>query len=396
MIKQGNSFQALFRACNDDSTVKDDLTHATAGLSITIKRPGQTTLSFSGYTTKAGPDDAHSEGAIYNYGNGIYSIDMPATASATVTPDVFVSGVFTGGKIEPMSVYSIVKYDPGDTNLGMTPADFKADVGGLATAANLALVKVVTDKLGDTLEDNAGTFRFTAAALNQAAAADLALVKAVTDKMDTALEADGGVYRLTANALEQSPLGNGGFSADDRTALDAIETIALKLDDTLEDNAGTYRFTSAALGQVDGIVSANTVLLEAKAVTDKLNDTLEDDAGTYRFTSNALEKAPAASGPTAMQIREEMDSNSVQLAKIGTIQATTDKLDDLLVYDVLDEAWQFNANSVEVAKVAIRKEMDTNSVQLTNADTVLEKLDSAMEFNASAWRFTGLALANAP
>ena len=37
-----------------------------------------------------------------------------------------------------------------------------------ATAANLALVKAETDKLADTLEDNAGTYRFTSAALSQA------------------------------------------------------------------------------------------------------------------------------------------------------------------------------------------------------------------------------------
>ena len=69
-------------------------------------------------------------------------------------------------------------------------------------------VKVVTDKLADTLEDDGGTYRFTENALEEApGGADVAAIQAVTDKLDTALEADGELYRFTENALEEAPAG---------------------------------------------------------------------------------------------------------------------------------------------------------------------------------------------
>lgn len=51
---------------------------------------------------------------------------------------------------------------------------------------------------------------------------EVAAILAIAQKIDTMLELDGAVYKLTADALEDSPTGTGGFTATDRTHLDAI------------------------------------------------------------------------------------------------------------------------------------------------------------------------------
>ncbi|GEM_PF-4109216 len=57
---------------------------------------------------------------------------------------------------------------------------------------------------------------------------------------------------------------------------------------------------------------------------DHLWEMTEDDGGIRRFTANALEQAPTGgSAPTVVQIREEMDANSTQLAAIATAAGTT-------------------------------------------------------------------------
>jgi hypothetical protein len=75
---------------------------------------------------------------------------------------------------------------------------------------------------------------------------------------------------------------------------------------------------------------------------DHLWEMTEDDGGVRRFTANALEQAPTGgSAPTAVQIREEIDANSTQLAAIATATGTTipgliNDLNDLALQDVRD------------------------------------------------------------
>lgn len=52
--------------------------------------------------------------------------------------------------------------------------------------------------------------------------------------------------------------------------------------------------------------------------TALLNELVESDSGVSRYTANALEQAPSGTGASAAAIRAEIDSNSTQLAKLGT------------------------------------------------------------------------------
>jgi hypothetical protein len=75
---------------------------------------------------------------------------------------------------------------------------------GVITAASIAANAIAAAKIAADA--------ITAIQSGLSTAAALALVKAILDKLDTAMEADGGFYRFTANALEQAPTGSGGAS----------------------------------------------------------------------------------------------------------------------------------------------------------------------------------------
>jgi hypothetical protein len=92
-----------------------------------------------------------------------------------------------------------------------------------------------------------------------------------------------------------------------------------------------------------------------------------------RFTANALEQAPTGgSAPTAVQIREEMDSNSTQLAAIATATGTTipgliNDLNDLALQDVRD-AMKLAPSEGDPAAGSIDAKLNTVQVDLDNPD----------------------------
>ena len=106
---------------------------------------------------------------------------------------------------------------------------------------------------------------------------------------------------------------------------------------------------------------------------DHLWETTEDDGGVRRFTANALEQAPTGgSAPTAVQIREEIDSNSTQLAAIATATGTTipgliNDLNDLALQDVRD-AMKLAPSAGDPAAGSIDEKLNTAQADLDNPD----------------------------
>jgi len=95
-----NAFM-YFRAYNTDNTALLTLTSATTALALNVYRAGSTDVAISSLTDKSDPDDAHSDGAIYQIGgSNLYSIDVPDAAVATQVPSVIIEGSFTGGFID--------------------------------------------------------------------------------------------------------------------------------------------------------------------------------------------------------------------------------------------------------------------------------------------------------
>jgi hypothetical protein len=131
--------------------------------------------------------------------------------------------------------------------------------------------------------------------------------------------------------------------------------------------------TAAALDAVDNFV--DTEVAAIKAVTDKLDTALVLDGAVYQLTANALELAPTGgSAPTVVQIRQEMDSNSTQLAAIlaDTNELQTDwkdggRLD--LILDAAAAGGGLDAAGVRAAVGLASANLDTQLADLpTNAE----------------------------
>lgn len=164
-----------------------------------------------------------------------------------------------------------------------TAAKFATDVTtelqtGLATATNLATVdtvvdaiKVTTDKLDDTLEDDAGTFRFSANALEQAPTGSGESLSAIADAVwDEALSghATGG---STGAALSSASAGGGLDAAGVRAAVGlATANLDTQLSGVQSDTNDLQTRVPAALvsGRIDasvGAMAANVVTAAAAA-----------------------------------------------------------------------------------------------------------------------------------
>lgn len=200
--------------------------------------------------------------------------------------------------------------------------------GGFTTDDRNKLINVdsVATKLDDTLEDDGGEFRFTQNALEEGPGTSIPTnITDMADQWGDMVEDDGPVKRFTANTVEQTPI---GFTSGDRTKLDAIDVIADKIDDTLEDDGGEFRFTTNALEQApvstDSFTAADrTKLTTVETISQKIDDTLEDDLGTFRFTDNALEQAPTGVGGFTTGDGDKLDYIYDRVIQTGDITVVT-------------------------------------------------------------------------
>ena len=191
-----NAFM-YFRAYNTDNTALLTLTSATTALALNVYRAGSTDVAISSLTDKSDPDDAHSDGAIYQIGgSNLYSIDVPDAAVATQVPSVIIEGSFTGGFIDGIP-HPINGYDPTDAvRIGMTALP--------NAAADAAGGLVISDAGGldvDTILDNMYALQVTGISAAIEAAAGKHSV-AGTVMMSTNAALSGGT--LTAKKVSDN------------------------------------------------------------------------------------------------------------------------------------------------------------------------------------------------
>ncbi|MFY9401923.1 MAG: hypothetical protein WAQ07_00720 [Candidatus Omnitrophota bacterium] len=172
----------------------------------------------------------------------------------------------------------------------------------------------------------------------------------------------GAATRQLTNAQTFNLTGNitGNLSGSVGSVTGAVGSVTNGVTVSTNNDKTGYSLATApptAVAIRQEIDSNSTALAAIKGVTDKLDDTLEDDEGTYRFTEAALAEAPTGgSAPTAVAIRQEIDSNSTVLA---TIKGVTDKLDDTLEDDG-DGTYRFTEESLAEAPVTSAADVWTN------------------------------------
>lgn len=164
--------------------------------------------------------------------------------------------------------------------------------------------------------------------------AEMAAVKAVTDKLDTAMELDGVVYKFTTNALENAPTGDGGFTSDDRTKLEAIDT-------ELADGGRTDLLIDGIKAKTDLIPASPAAVGSAMALTPAYDaaktaaaqasvDVVDTVVDAIKAKTDNLPASPAAVG-SAMALNSTYDA-----AKTAASQASVNNLTAYVDTEVAD------------------------------------------------------------
>lgn len=253
--------------------------------------------------------------------------DISATLSApldanivSIEADVITSSVFADGAITSGAL-----------------ADNAITAGTLdATVAAEIADSVWDEDLTGHAMANTGGARLDATVSSRASASNLAVVATYLDTEIAAILADteelqadwadGGRLDLLLDAVK---------AQTDNLPADPASAAAVAAD---------FVAINAKLDAIDDFL--DTEITALLSVTAKVDTAMELDGAAYRFTAAALAEAPTGgggggSGPTAVEIRQEIDANSAGLAAIyttavaikaqtGSIESRTQQIQDRL------------------------------------------------------------------
>ncbi|RWO83168.1 MAG: hypothetical protein EOS18_06140 [Mesorhizobium sp.] len=254
---------------------------------------------------------------------------MTAAAAAADLTTELQSGLATAASIAALNNLSAAQVN--------AEVDTAIADAALATAANLATVdavvdaiKVTTDKLDDTVEDDVGTFRFTANALEQAPTGGSAptAVEVANEVQTRTIAAVTTVNGLAANSVSAAAL-----AADAVTEIQAGLATQASVDD-LPTNAEL----ATALATADDAVLAQVALVRAK--TDNLPDDPADQSLIVAATDAVMSRLGAPAGA----------SLSADIAAVKTDTAAVKSQTDSLTFTV---AGKVNANVTHVNETAV-------------------------------------------
>lgn len=207
-----------------------------------------------------------------------------------------------------------------------TASVYQASLTGIATSAEIAsidalidAIKLVTDKLSDTLEDDTGTYRFTTNALEQAPSATGVSAAAIADAVWDEMLSEHIVAGSSGNALATASSGG----VDPAVLADAIWDEAISGHTT----AGTFGAKNQKLVPSETIgdyVGSGGDATEANQ-TAIIGHLTAIKGATFSESTDSLEAlrnqgdAAWVTGvfptiPTAVAIREEIDNHSTQLS----------------------------------------------------------------------------------
>lgn len=284
-----------------------------------------------------------------NFSDGLYEIAIDTTGYATGEYAVFctlaVSAVNPAGFVGSVKVMASgeTTHDIVSNILTDTGTTLDALIRDVPTVAEFeartiaaADYVVVTDTIaGVTTATSISANGLSASSLASDAVAEIQ-VGLATEANQLLMMTDGvAVYDRTTDSLQaQTDSSVSAATIVDNfydellsghttpgTGGEALSAIKAKTDNlpaspaAVGSNMGTVSSVTGSVGSVTGMTASDVGAI--KTVTDKLNTTLVLDGAVYDFTAAALEAGPGGgSAPTAVQIRQEIDSNSTQLAAI--------------------------------------------------------------------------------
>ncbi|MES0071925.1 hypothetical protein [Mesorhizobium sp. M0058] len=273
-----------------DAKVAGDVTIASVTGAV-----GSVTGAVGSVTGNVGGNVTGSVGSVAAGGITASSFAADSITAAKLAADVTTE--LQAGLATAASVAALNNLSAAQVNAEVDTAIADA---ALATAANLAVVAGYIDTEIGTIITNLATVDTVVDA-----------IKVSTDKLDDTVEDDGGTYRFTANALEQAPTGGSAPTAS--AIADEVQTR-----------------TIAAVTTVNGL-AANSVTAAALAADAGTEIGTAVWATTTRLltagTNIALAKGTGVTGfndLSAAQVNAEADA---ALADVGVTSTVTGRID---------------------------------------------------------------------
>jgi hypothetical protein len=262
-----------------------------------------------------------SVGSVATGGITAASFAADAITAAKIAADVTTeiqAGLATASSITALDG----KIDTIDSNVDAILVD-TAEIGAAgAGLTNINLPNQTMDIVGNITGNLSGSVGSVTGAVGSVTgavgsvtgltASDVGAIKAETDKLADTLEDDAGTYRFTTNALEQAPSGGGGgttdWTADERTSIRSI--------------LGIPRSGTTPADPTTGILDT---IRDAVVVVDDLIDTelaaVKTDTAAIKLKTDNIPAAPAATGDIPSAATVASATRTELTTELGRIDA---------------------------------------------------------------------------
>jgi len=317
-----------------------------------------------------------------NQGDGMYSIEIPASGGASINNDTEGFGWFTGICTGVLSWRSPIYgfraaainnalIDGGDlldvnvthiTDTTQTGRDLGASVllssgtgsGQISLSSGAVTVGTNNDKTGytaSTVSDKTGYALSSAGVTAVQTGLSTLTAQQVWEYATRTLSSFGTLIADVWSYVTRSITDKAGFTiSGTKTTLDSLNDISASTVRTQVDN-GIAAYDPPTKSELDSAVSplalqstlttvagyVDTEVAAIKLVTDKLDTAMEIDGAVYQFTTNALEHAPSSTGGDATAANQTIIINHLTDVKGATFSGTTDSLE--AIRDRGDAAW---------------------------------------------------------
>lgn len=265
---------------------------------------------------------SHSDGGVYERGEGYYRLDLPDSA-ATSAGEKTIRGETTDKRVIAERIVVAAKI-----------ASVTGAVGSVTSGVTLANDSITSSAVAASA--------VTEIQSGLALASDLATLTAYVDTEVAAIKAK-------TDNLPADPADASDIAASFASIASTLSTIAAYIDtevaaikaktDNLpadpadaSDIASSFTSIASTLTTIAGYV--DTEVAAIKAVTDKLDTALQLDGSVYRYTANALELAPSGGGSSVTVT--PLSAGDVQRVDGTDIVCYVGETHDVTVYSVTD------------------------------------------------------------
>jgi hypothetical protein len=313
-------------AINAAAIASDAITDAKVAADVTIASVtgavGSVTGAVGSVTGNVGGNVTGSVGSVATGGITAASFAANAITAAKLDPDVTTelqAGLATAAALAVVDgIVDDILLDTaeiGAAGAGLTNINLPnqtMDIVGNITGNLSGSVGSVTGAVGSVTGAVGSVTGLTAS--------DVGAIKTETDKLADTLEDDAGTYRFTTNALEQGPSGGGGvadWTADERTSIRSILGIpgsgttpadpSTGILDTIRDSVAT-RASQTSVDTVDDLL--DTELAAVKA-----------DTAAIKLKTDNLPAAPAATGDIPSAATVASATRTELTTELGRIDA---------------------------------------------------------------------------